>query len=326
MTQTLFPFRWIAVLAIAVLVVAVTPAAGQGIGISSLFKPGVRVGLSTYPEAAVTDSLNVGFSTARFSAIVPLGGKVQLDWKKLDAKVSQAFLNMSAGVCQVELTGSGPRDLYRFTIGVTGVKAGLGKGIWAYTANVGLIHDYGVDQQYRPFGAAGIMRVRVKGIHKQNFFGAGIAVNRFIVPVPIWGLRRKIVKRTHLMLLLPIQADVNWKPGNKLQFSWWNRWHNFSSTLLTNPGNPLQSMVFPQHWMTYRSLQTSVVGQYKVGNKARIIVEGGLSYFRGLRFDTLNGRDELLNESVDPAPFARVAVHVNIGKSPIGSQLFGSDF
>lgn len=296
-------------------------AFAQTFGIASLFKPGARLSAVYQPDAAINDSLSVGFSKVGATAIVPLKGDVSFDIKKLKASASQAFWTIGGVAREVRFTGLQDRLIYTFGTGVTGVTAATGKGVWAYSVNIGLSQDVGVKSTYQPFGAAGLLRVKIKGVHRQNFYGVGAAWNgRTFIPVPIFGIRRQLAPKMHLSLLLPLQADITWKPHKSFELNLWNRISSFRSSFLYQPEGGMEE----DRMLNYTSLQSSLLAQVKFSPKVKMLVEGGYSYLRTLGFET-TGKDEIDAWSVDPAPYVRVSARVNFGSSPIASQLFGND-
>lgn len=296
-------------------------AHAQSFGIASLFKPGARTSFTYLPDAAISDSQSVGFAQLGATAIVPLKGSFSIDIKKLKAEANQAFWTLGGAVREVRVTDAETRFVYTFGTGVTGVRAGTGKGIWAYSANIGLIQDPGVRNTYQPFAAGGLLRIRIKGVHRQNFFGVGAAWNgRSFIPVPIWGIRRRIASNMHLSLLLPLQADITWKPAKKFELNLWNRLASFRSSFRFVP----EGGAAENRMINYNSLQSSIVAQYKFSGRFKLLAEGGYSYLRSFGFET-TGKDDIASYNPEAVPFARISARFNFGSSPLAAELFGND-
>ena len=311
---------------LALLALTSSTVVGQTFGLASLFKPGMRVSGGFVPEVDLSDSLSMGFSGAAVTAVVPLKGDVSIDIKKLKASASAAFWTIGARARMLTFNGTGDgvpenRLAYTFGTGVTGVTAGTGRGVWAYSVNIGLLQDPGVKSTYQPYAAAGLLRVKIKGVHRQNFFGVGAAWNgRTFIPVPILGARRKLAKGMHVTVLLPIQADITWKPVKKFEIDLWNRLASFRTSFLYRPSVGEEE----DRMLNYRSLNTSLVAQYKFSGKFKLIAEGGYSYLRNLGFETTD-KEDIVEYTSNAVPYVRVSARLNFGSSPVASQLFGTD-
>lgn len=316
-------------LLITTLLLAPHGSQAQSFGLEALFRPGLRMGATISPAVQVDDSINFQLSNYRMGLIVPIGGQLSLDIKDLKASAHQHFWTLNAGVRQVELEGIvTDKSLYNFTTGVTGAFAGTGKGIWGYTANVGIVQSFSLSDEYNPFFIGGIAKIKIRGIHKQDYYGllAVYSGARFF-PLPIIGFRRKLFEGAHLNLLLPIQADIDYKPHKNIQFvlrtgfGGFRTWMEVDSTAAIFDEQPLAR---EQAVLAFGNITSALEFRYRFNANFKLILEGG--YFAPARLSLRQDQQTEHTVFSTPAvPYGRIAFRYNFGKAPINAQLFGND-
>ncbi|MFT5914173.1 MAG: hypothetical protein ACJAWV_000932 [Flammeovirgaceae bacterium] len=296
-------------------------AEAQDVGFSSFFRPGMRLGAMYIPKSDVGKSETAEMLHVRSGFIIPLGGGASLNLKKLKVEAKQSFLNINIGYRKNDWSVlANSNQMTNFSIGYTGVKVGLGKGIWAYSGNVGFIRDIN-SESISPFALAGLLKIKVKGLNKQNFFGGAVAYNgKRPLIVPIIGWRRKIAKKTHLTALLPIQVDITTKLSKSVKLSFLNTVNGFANQTENNFLNQERNLL-----QTFGGLKHSLIFNWRVSKSVRFLLEGGSFSIANFQlFD--EGRDNrLLKSEANFIPFASFSARINFGKSLIGSQLFGND-
>jgi len=292
----------------------------QDIGLSSFFRPGARVSALYLPEKDLGNGETLEMSQLRTSLIIPVGGKASFSLKDLEAKASQHFINVSAGFRQANWNVlPSESQIANFSVGFTGISGKLGSGIWFYTGQAGFLQDLDVNTEASPFAVLAAMKIKIKGLNKQNFYGLGVAYNgkRFL-PIPLIGLRRKIADKTHITAIFPVQLDVTTKLSSKTQLSFLNTVNGFANQTEVAPNQ--------ERLMTFGGLRNSLILKYKISKGFSLWLEGGVFSFAQLQlFDT--DRDQKFTQSeANFTPFASVTARINFGKALIGSQLFGNDF
>ncbi|MGB0524398.1 MAG: DUF6268 family outer membrane beta-barrel protein [Flammeovirgaceae bacterium] len=293
----------------------------QYVGLTSLFRPGARVGVQYMPTDLVEKEVPFGYSQLRSTLIIPMGGAANLDLKKLKASARQQFLTFNFGARQYELGNQGTkREVGNFSLGFTGVSLSTNSGIWAYTVHAGILNDFAIQEQ-QPFAMAAVMKIKIKGLNRQDFFGGGlIYAGKRLFPVPLIGIRRKLAKKLHITAIFPVQIDLSKKLSKRTRLSWLNTWNGFSTNMeyVTN-GSP-QNALF-----AFSALRSSLIFQWKLSNNLRLMLEGGMNTWSNVRVFDSNRDNEWVDADANFTPYVGVTARFNFGKSLVGSQLFGND-
>ncbi|MCC5946210.1 MAG: hypothetical protein JJT94_14865 [Bernardetiaceae bacterium] len=299
----------------------------QRIGTGFLFRPGVHAGAEFLPPTRLSDSTNFAMSRYYANFVVPIGGKVGLDIKNLSLTATQSFLTINAGVRRPQVDYLlDDALLYNLSLGITGVKAGLFKGVWFYTANVGFVQESSSLSELHPFGIAALAKVKVRGIHKHDIYGAAVLYQyRRFLPVPIFGLNRKLSKKVFMQLLLPVSTNFTYKFNKKFSVDWLTAIANFRTGVRTNPAFalPPEAVMNPLN-MNYTQIKSALIANIDLSKRVVLQVEGGLSFFRNLYL--LEGNNEYVRSTLPATPYLGASFRIDMGKSLIGSQLFGNDF
>jgi hypothetical protein len=286
-------------------------AQAQFIGASALFRPGLRLGAAYQPA---TDSAGLGMAQARMSLIVPIGGKTEFKLSELKASTAQHFLSMGASWRQIEgdmLPKA--QQTPQFGLGIAGVKAGLLTGIVAYGAYAGVINHA---QGNVFFAGAGAVKVQVKGLNKQNFYGfALIYGGKKVFPLPILGIRRKIADKTFVTVLLPAQIDVTRNLGKGSQLVAMASLDGF------------RTYISPQRMqndlkLNFSRLKCGLTFNWRLNRNIRILAEGGINAWSQVQIE---GERFSWKGNPAPTPYANVGLRMNLGNSLISTQLFGMD-
>lgn len=121
---------------LSVFVVHTFILSAQGLDINRFFRTGLNLRAEYIPDANVTDTTGrIGFSRYNAQLIIPLKGKIEASWKKLDITASQYFLTLNGGVRQVRsknLSLEPNQNLYTLSFAVAGLHAGLRSKMWLY--------------------------------------------------------------------------------------------------------------------------------------------------------------------------------------------------
>ena len=188
------------------------------------FSSGLTYSSEFHGAAQVNDSIDFNFNKHQLQFIFPLKTKINLDLKNLDFKKmnlssSQLFLTSKIGLNQSSFSGKSTNNIYKASIGITGLNAGIRQGIWVYSANLYVdesdkSYKENLVPNFRGYGA----RVKVKSFDFIYFYGAGLVVNQGkFYPVPILGLQKRILRnwipyKTKLKIVFPLELKVNIEP------------------------------------------------------------------------------------------------------------------
>jgi hypothetical protein len=328
MNPYLAPMARFKVYLTALLLCTSTLSQGQSFGLQSLFNPGLRLGTTHTFDTPIDDSTSFGMTKYRLGLVIPLNGNVTFNLKELKAGVQANFWTINGGMRDVRLDGLlQNRYVYNFTTGVTGLKAGTGKGIWGYTANIGVVQDLKYSTSNNLFFIAGIIRLKVHGIHKQNYFGlvATYSHKRFL-PVPIFGFRRKLFDKSHINVMLPVQIDIDYKAGKNVKFRLKSALGGFSNwTKVDTSASVFSEIENEQALFSYLKLSNGLEVRIKASKQVTIIVEGGVNAPARIGFNSASEKKVYVPD-YGIFPFARLEVRFSFGSSLIGSHLFGNDF
>lgn len=301
-----------------------TAIQAQYVGFTSLFRPGARVGVQYMPSDLLDETNQFGYSQIRTALIVPLSGGADLNLKKLRASAQQSFLNFNAGIRQYELNNLGiQRELGNFSLGLTGVKAsvGIGTGIWAYTVQAGFLQSLESSGGRAPFAMAALLKIKIKGLNRQNFFGGGLVyAGKRLLPIPLIGIRRKLAKKLHLTALFPVQLDITKKFSKSSRLSWLSAVNGFSSTLQPNAGAITQEALF-----SFSSFRSSFIYQLRASGNLKLFFEAGMNLFGQAQIYDSDRENKLFDYDAHFTPYAGITARFNFGKSILGSQMFGND-
>lgn len=318
-----------AIVTLGLLLLTTAASYAQNFGLQSLFRPGLRLGTTYAFDSDINDTLSFGMTKYRMGLVVPLSGGLSLDLKNLKASVKQDFLTVNAGFRDIRMDGllSSPH-VYSFTAGVTGIRAGTNNGIWGYTVNAGIVQDLEFSSSNNLFFLAGAVKLKIHGLHKQNYYGLIAVYNggRFL-PVPILGIRRKLFDGAHLNVLLPAQVDITYKPVDDVKMTLKSSIGGFRNWTRVDTSKAIFSELndTDQAILGFANLTHSLEIEYKVSGNTRIILDGGVYAPARVSFNKDVRNDY---HAFDPTvvPFVRIAIKFNLGKSLIGSHMFGNDF
>jgi hypothetical protein len=313
------------------LVFLLAPAAvfGQGIDLVQIFRPGIKLGGEYIPKAdfksgaALADSATFGAMRGNVQIIVPLKSRFEISLKNIDVRAKQSFWTINASYRQPKFSNmQRTRELYSFSTGITGVKAGLRSGLWFYTVQVGMNEDLKTFGQWRPTAGGLVAKLHIASLSSAFIYGiGGFYNNKQFLPVPILGYFKRFSRKSNFMLVLPAQIRFGYTPSKSVRLSWqaspagfFSGFSNAPDTLFTSKGQRLL--------MSYRQIKLSMALTVRFSKNARLLLEGGYLSARQIRFsDADNNR--LAKYKIEPTPFAGFTLQLNLGKALLDSQDFG---
>lgn len=293
----------------------------QSFGLDWLFQPSLRVGGMYMPTQKNADSVYWGMAQSQIGFVLPIGGKASLDLvnfdlKKIDIKARQTFLNFSAGLRFPNTNViAKQQSIANLGVGLTYLKAGLRNGLWLYTFNAGVVQNVEDWNELNPFGLVAIAKVQIKGLRKQNIYGLGVGYfNERVLPIPIFGLNRKISKNWDFRMLLPMNIVFAHRFNKKVAMD------------LRLNTNIFQTQIF-QSGLTdtwqYRQVQLSALMKFKIKKGFKINTE--LGFAGGRRLNVKNDMTES-KFNLKPTPYLGLSLNISLGTQLLGSDLFSTEF
>lgn len=258
---------------------AIAPTFSQSLQLDFLFSSGLTYSSEFHGAAQVNDSVDFNFSKHQLQFVLPLKTKINLDlknfdFKKMNLSSSQLFLTSKIGVNQSSFTDKSTNNIYKASIGITGLNAGIRQGIWIYSANIYVdesdkSYNGNLVPNFRGYGA----RVKVKSFDFIYFYGAGLVINQGkFYPVPILGFQKKVAKNLKARIVFPLEAKLNYKVNAKLNvdlganFDGVNTIYRQGSVLNDNDAT-----------VNYRQLKPYLALNTKIAKQFKLKLEGGLS-------------------------------------------------
>lgn len=299
----------------------------QSLGLNWLFKPGMRFTTSFIPKQKVQDTVGFGLMHFNTSLIIPVKGKAELNIGDLNLRGSQTFVTVNVGTrfLQTELVGF-QKLTHNFSFGVTHLEANMKNGVWFYTVNMGIVESPETFDKIKPFFIGAAAKIVMRDFYNHNIYGVGITYNydRFI-PFPLFGINRQLTDTWKLSMILPAYAELIYSSSNDIQFALRTDFSTFRTGIIpTNERGLTPAQLREKASLQYRDVRLATSIRYNPSSRIRLFAQVGVAAFRSLR--TYQG-ETIIRSLVPPiAPFINVAIHINFGNAPLGSQIFGNEF
>lgn len=285
------------------LFLCVSLAKGQGLNFTSVFRPKLSMFYEEMPRTALNDSVSFRSGEYSFSGLIPL--RVSASAKKLKPKVKIDMLSIAAGVRSNEIDGlEGLHKMGRLSIGYTGVRAGIGRGVWVYILNAGISADLAERDKNFPYLTAAFGKVNILGVRRQNLFGAGIYAGRgLIVPFPVIGFNRMFSAKSGMVTVLPVYWNYWFAPVPKLKFSAGFSLGGFNNAF--TPGIPTTLPSSSSDPMTLRIgyARTGLRLDWKAFSNFWFSAEGGGDFFKKVSF--VQNREVIYSDRIPVQPYAK---------------------
>jgi hypothetical protein len=299
----------------------------QSLGLNWLFKPGMRFTTSFIPKQNVQDTINFGMMHFNTSLIIPVKGKAELNLGELNLRGSQTFLTVNAGTrfLQTELLGF-QKLTHNFSFGITHLEANMKNGVWFYTVNMGVVESPETFDKISPFFIGAAAKIVMRDFYNHNIYGVGITYNYDrLIPFPLFGINRQLSDNWKLSMMLPAYAELIYSKKEDFQFAIRTDFSTFRTGIIpANERRLSPAQLREKASLQYRDVRLAASVRYAPSNRIRFLGQVGVAAFRSLR--TFQGA-EIIQSLVPPiAPFINLAVHINFGNAPLGSQIFGNEF
>jgi len=309
---------------LAFFVICSCPLKGQKLGTSWLYRPGVRM----HYEQLLPHTTNQQATEMEVAYIVPLKGKVEVDVSKLKFRVNQHFLQAGGTYNSLDYTNQIPASNINVKLGLSGMRSGLVTGVWVYALQGQMSQTEDFDPVYT--GYAGVAKVRIRGVFKQDIFGLGVIyTGRKFFPVPLLGFRRKLAKHLKLNVLLPSKVELSYHPTKSwwflLRSGWKSRVWRDRLPELPNTLAPSGSCATAVHTTT--AWRNGLDIRYRIPFKKPfwLKVNAGYDVFTSISShcdaSALN-RDNNLNN----LPFLQIGLQLDLGRTFIPARFFGENW
>ena len=321
MKKSLINIKFISILIVSLIG---NSAFSQSFNVGFLFNSGATLGVDYLMPSAIDDSTDFQLTKYNFKFSQPLKTKIGLDlknfdFKKMDAKASQIFLNYGFGIAQPTITDNNNFDnIYNVNIGVTALTASVRKGVWIYAANVFAAENQeSFTKSFSPNFRGYFANIKIKNLKTFYFYGAGLLVNQGqFIPFPVLGLKTRLGSSNfRAEIIIPLQAKLNYRFNNKVNLDM-AAYFNGISTIYR------QGSAFSDNNQTlnFRQLKTYLALNSKLGKHYKIKVEGGYAWLQNI-----NAWEGGVSQKVDAAPYVALTLNYHFGKSVFGAFMNQAD-
>ncbi len=308
---------------------------GQSLSLPFLFKTGYRVNYLYVPEQAQND-VRYQMQQIQFQSMFSIKSKASLDLadfklSKMDVGFRQTFLSINGGVRFFDSNIiTNPRTFANISLGITHISAGIRKGVWLYTGNIGTVQDVENTNEIRPFGIVGVANIQILGLKKQNIFGVAVAYTQAgrLLPIPIIGLNRRLSDKWDLNLFIPVNISFNYNRNRKTTLKFRINPQFFQVNLNNTVPRFLPNVTnnIPQNnaiTLQNSQLEINTTLQYKYHKNLRLVAQIGGVFGNQLSLQQDKKVYEKFN--FDIFPQFLVGVHFNLSDGWIGTQTFMAD-
>tara|TARA_B100000809_G_scaffold105206_1_gene103718 strand:- start:9412 stop:10359 length:948 start_codon:yes stop_codon:yes gene_type:complete len=289
----------------------------QSLNIDFIFNPGIALGTEYLMPSALNDSTDFQLSKYKIQFSQPLKTKVGIDlkgfnFKEMDAKASQLFLDYNFNVIQPNLTDDNYFEtIYTGGVGLTAVKASLRNGIWIYSANIFASENKTTfSESFVPNFRGYVANIKTKDLKTFYFYGAGLLVQQGrLVPFPLLGIKTKIASKFRVELILPVHLKLNYRINKKVSIHGIVSYNGINTVYRqgsTFNGND-QSIYL-------RQLKTNLSLNAKFGKHYKVKLDVGYASLQ-----QLYSWNNKTGQSLASATFVGFSLNYNFGKSVFGN-------
>jgi hypothetical protein len=206
---------------------------------SQLYRPRIRIDAVYQHPITLKGKDNNSFiySAQQYQAHVsiPIAGKIavgaELDITQpnlkdilknsLKLKVWQLMLNLRLGYRHSDFKQAITKeksvsDAYLSSVGMSGIKLTKKLNIMFYSLNVNFAEELASFSKYKFRGNATLGWAKIKGLRKYFIYGFHLNVSdKLALPIPFIGGRARINSNWNFNYVLPIQANIQYKPDNQ---------------------------------------------------------------------------------------------------------------
>ena len=289
-----------------------------------LFSPGLTLGGEYLAPSSINDSTDFQLNRYNFKFIQPLKTKIGIDlknfnFKKMDAKASQIFLNYNLGVTQPSVTDNKNfENIYRFGIGVTALTASVRKGIWLYSFNIFASENKEtLTKNFTPNFRGYIANIKTKNLKTFYFYGAGLLVNQGqFIPFPLLGLKTRLGSSNfRVEIIIPLHTKLNYRFNSKVNMDAVVYFNGISTVYRKGSGYSDNNQT-----LNFRQLKTYLALNTKLGSNYKLKIEGGYAMLQEIK-----AWEGGYSQKLDPTPYVGLSFNYNFGKSVFGTFMSQGD-
>jgi hypothetical protein len=276
---------------------------------SQLYRPRLRLdALYQHPIALSNSQLNSNFNYSaqqyQASVSVPIAGKLsvgaELDLTQpsikdilknsLQIKAWQLMFNAKLGYRHSTFESNNNQekktsDAYLSSIGLSGIKLTKQFKILFYSANINFSEEANALPYYKLRGNTTIGWAKIKGLRKYFIYGFHLNVSdKLVLPIPFIGGRAKLSSNWNFNYVLPIQANIQYKPDNK--------WSHFLGIRPDGQRWGWYNGKFSGSY-SYVTICPYLASRYTLNNNLQMRLELGYNAYS--RFRTVNNGDASYN-------------------------------
>ena len=289
----------------------------QSLNVDFLFNPGITTGTEYLMPSALNDSTDFPVSKYKIQFSQPLKTKVGIElknfnFKEMDAKTSQLFLDYNFTVIQPNLTEDNSFEtIYTGGVGLTAVTASVRNGIWIYSANIFASENKTTfSENFIPNFRGYVANIKTKDLKTFYFYGAGLLVQqgRF-VPFPLLGIKTKIASKFRVEFILPVHLKLNYRINKKVSIDGIVSYNGINTVYRKgSPFNGNDQSIYLSQLKTNLSLNAKLSKLYKVK-----LDVGYASLQQLYSWNNKKGK------SLASASFVGVSLNYNLGRSVFGN-------
>lgn len=301
-----------------------TPSFSQSFNVGFLFSPGATIGVDYLMPSSIDDSTDFQMTKYNLKFSQPLKTKIGLDlknfdFKKMDAKASQIFLNYGFGVAQPTITDNNNfENIYNLNVGITALTASARKGIWIYSGNVFAAENKETfTSSFSPNFRGYFANIKIKNLKTIYFYGAGLLFNQGqLIPFPVLGLKTRLGKSNfRTEVVIPLHAKLNYRFNSKVDADLAAYFNGIST--IYRKGSAFSDN---NQTLNFRQLKTYLALNAKLGGYYKIKIEGGYAMFQNIR-----AWEDGVSQDVDSAPYFALTLNYHFGKSLLGTFISQGD-
>lgn len=285
----------------------------QSFHVDFLFSPGAIAGTEYLFPSAMNDSSDFQLTKYKFRVVQPLKTKMGIDlknfnFKKMDAKASQIFLNYDLNVHQPDVDDNNNfENIYKAGVGITALTASVRKGIWLYSGYVYAAENTStLIKSFMPNFRGYVANLKLKNLHTYYFYGAGLLYHQGkVIPFPLLGLKTKLASKLRGEIILPIHIKLNHRVNKKINIDVATQLTGI--TTIYREGSAFNGN---DNTLNFSQLKSYLALNTKLGSHYKLKIEGGYSYLQRIILWQDNSTQKL-----DPAPYVGLTLNYHFGKS-----------
>lgn len=296
----------------------------QSFNTGILFNSGLTLGTEYGFPSQLNDSTDFQLTKYNLKFSQPLKTKIGIDlknfnFKKMDAKASQIFLDYGFGVVQPSVTDNNNFEhIYKLNVGVTALTASIRKGIWLYSFNAYAEENKdSFSKSFTPNFRGYFANIKTKNLKTFYFYGAGLVVHQGkFIPFPLLGLKTRLGSSNfRTEIIIPLHIKLNYRFNNKVNLDIASNFNGLTSIYRKESGYSSNNQT-----LNFRQLKNYIALNSKLGSHYKIKIEGGYALLQ-----QISAWEGDYKQDVDAAPYLGLTLNYSFGKSVFGTFMSQGD-